>query len=73
MCGLCMNYFTIYASSLLVATCDMNWCPGGELEPTFALIYLHLFSLNVAYQHLAASRISKEMQTDATKGTESSI
>ena len=46
---------------------------SGGLEPTFALIYLHLFSLNVAYQHLAASRISKEMQTDATKGTESSI
>ena len=25
----CVNYFTLFASSLLIATCDMNWCPGG--------------------------------------------
>ena len=72
MCGLCMNYFTIYASSLLVATCDMNWCPGGDSNLLGAFIYFHLVSLDVAYQHLAAERISKEMQIDATKRCESS-
>jgi hypothetical protein len=48
------------------------WCPGGDSNPPWRFIYLHLVAFNVFYQRLAANWIFDKMQIDALRCRESS-